>query len=95
MATYTFIRGKFGRWSVPMWAGETQAFRLIRLLRAQGIKGILYQEGPLEPYIFTDIAKPYRYIDPWHYHYKGPNPKIEFESMAPGWFEVKFKEEPC
>ena len=33
MAEYIFDRGTFGRWNTPMWAGETRAFKLIRLLQ--------------------------------------------------------------
>lgn len=47
---HVFRRGVFGRWNMPMWEGETRAFKLIRMLRKQGVTGILYEEGPLTPY---------------------------------------------
>jgi hypothetical protein len=92
MAEYTFKRGKFGRWGVPMWAGETQAFKLIRLLRKQGIKGILYEEGPLVPYLYEDHTK-YRRCAYADLSIRDPyidKPKPKIESTAPKYFKVIF-----
>ena len=49
-AVHIFKRGTFGRWNTPMWEGATRAFKLIRMLRKQGVTGIRYTEGPLVPY---------------------------------------------
>jgi hypothetical protein len=67
MAEYIFDRGMFGRWGVPMWAGETQAFKLIRLLKKQGVTGIKYEEGPLEDYTYRSVALPYTWLNPRQY----------------------------
>ena len=94
MAVYTFNRGKFGMWGVPMWAGETQAFKLIKLLRKQGIKKILYEEGPLFPYDLTDHIKCRKsayHNDAWLRPYR-EEPERKTESEAPQWFMVVFKE---
>ncbi len=95
MATYTFIRGKFGRWGVPMWAGETQAFKLLRLLKKQGVKGVLYEEGALVPYNTWDMGKDNKgeHIDPYcyyEYHYLVEQVKNMIKGTAPKWFKVSF-----
>jgi hypothetical protein len=75
-AEYIFDRGTFGRWSTPMWEGETRAFKLIRTLRKQGFKKIVYSEGPLVPYQRTII-----------HHRFGYSPD---EGKAPKFFKVSF-----
>ena len=67
MAVYTFNRGKFGRWGVSMWAGETQALKLVKLLRKQGITGIKYTEGPLVNYSEHDMVRTRLYFDAYKY----------------------------
>lgn len=97
-AEYIFDRGKFGRWDIPMWAGETRALKLIRLLRKQGIKGILYEEGPLEKIEAAfHFAKKYQgmHLDPYRYRdYKEVAEIIRVNHFsAPEWFKVSFKVE--
>jgi len=98
-AVYTFIRGKFGRWSTPMWEGETRAFKLIRELRKQGIKGILYEEGPEEAYSINRGSHIRNIIYHNMYNltaYKGSDWKevdlflLHKEFFAPSYFQVSF-----
>jgi hypothetical protein len=95
MATYTFRRGKFGRWGVSMWAGETQAFKLLRLLKKQKVTGVLYEEGPLVSYNTWDMGKDNKqeHLDPYRYReycYLVEQIKDMREGTAPQWFTVSF-----
>ena len=90
MATYFFKRGKFFRWGVPMWAGETQAFKLIRLLKKQKIKGILYEEGPLIHYMHKIHHHRPELSGGHNFNSRFENDPVTETGIAPAWFKVTF-----
>jgi hypothetical protein len=93
MAEYVFERGIFGRWNTPMWAGETQAFKLIRLLRKQGVSGIKYEEGPLTDYTHRHMSKKLHWFEPLRYKDYDRVAKIMescLNGKAPKYFKVTF-----
>lgn len=95
MAEYVFTRGKFGMWGMSMWAGETQAFKFIRLLRKQGYTGIKYEEGPMIPYSEYDMVKTRKYFDCYKYiNYRDLVEVLRtaMKGEAPKYFKVSFKE---
>jgi len=79
-----------------MWAGETRAFKFIRLLIKQGIKGIKYEEGPLISYNISNMVRECKdvHIDPYRYYeYRYLIEQIHDmvkDTTAPRWFKVSF-----
>ncbi len=97
MAEYIFDRGKFGKYNIPAWAGQTRALKLVRLLVKQGYSGIVYEEGPLEFYNQDNFTRNLRhnFMNTWRYKDRIILNRIIEKGLtgqSPSHYKVKFKE---